>query len=181
MTSDILKDLFYDNYERLYHIAYQYVGNESASEDVVQECFISFWEKFGNNFSNINAGAYLTTSVKNRAISYLRKRSNSYVSIEDANIEASAESLCRSEKEVNTNSLLMQALDLLPEKCRQVFLMSRINNKKYNQIAEDLQISIKTVENQMGKAIKIMRDYANQHPELFYTLLLLCVHKNINS
>jgi RNA polymerase sigma-70 factor (ECF subfamily) len=76
--------------------------------------------------------------------------------------------------ETDFDTLLAEALQLLPPKCREVFVLSRVNKLTYQQIAETLQISVKTVENQMGKALKILRGFirGKQLPAMAVLLLL---------
>lgn len=68
-------------------------------------------------------------------------------------------------------------LNLLPPKCATIFRMSKINGMKYRDIASALEISEKTVENQMGKAIRILRDYAAANPHLPLSLFILLIYK----
>ena len=69
-------------------------------------------------------------------------------------------------KETDFDTLLKAALENLPPKCREVFILSRVSNLTYKQISDTLGISIKTVENQMGKALKILRAYIRQKQEI---------------
>jgi len=75
-------------------------------------------------------------------------------------------------KETDFDTLLKNALENLPPKCREVFVLSRVSNLTYKQIGDSLGISIKTVENQMGKALKILRAYVRQKPGL---LVIACI------
>lgn len=80
---DIFKSRFQEYYSRLCHIAYGYVSDRDDAEDIVQELFISVWNKQLDAMPEKEFAAYLTTSVKNSCISFLRKRREDTVSIED--------------------------------------------------------------------------------------------------
>jgi len=107
--------------------------------------------------------------VKNRCLNYLRdqkKFQSQVLDIEGGDIDLGEEDLNLEAKELEAR--IEEALSQLPEKCRQVFEMSRYNGMKYKEIAEELDISPKTVEAHMSKAIKTLRE-GLQH----YLLLLL--------
>ncbi len=176
-TSDFQK-LFYKLYPKLCQYAYRFITNQSVCEDIVQDCFVKYWEtsKRENKINNIEA--YLSMSVRNSCISYLRKKTITE-DVEDVKIQGFL--TCDSEEDNIESSqtdeieIIKQALALLPEKCRQIFELNRIHNKSYKEIAQILNISTKTVDNQMGKAIKIMRQFIKDNPQffsLFATLLL---------
>lgn len=171
-SDDRLKKIFYAHYAALCRVAYRYVADQDACEDIVQECFIKYWE-CRKEVKTDNPAAYLSVSVRNSCISYLRKQPE-FLSIDDekaalqlADVDADAE---EQENKPTVSEVVEQALSELPERCRLVFTMSRMEKKTYQEIANELQLSLKTVENQMGKAIKVMREYARKHPELFFLI-----------
>jgi RNA polymerase sigma-70 factor (ECF subfamily) len=96
----------------------------------------------------------------NEAISHLRrsKKWNEQVEIDDLPPLSAAERSDSPSIEHELRAHIRQAIDRLPERCRAVFLLSRYEELSYREIAEKLDISVKTVENQMGKALKIMRE-----------------------
>lgn len=172
-SEDWFKNLFYARYADFCRIAYRYVADKDACEDIVQECFIRFWER-RNEITSDNPAAYLSIAVKNSCISYLRKRQNT-LSIDDENVSLQLADISAEEQSNKPSAaeIAEQALAELPDRCRLVFSMSRIEKKTYQEIATELQLSVKTVENQMGKAIKMMRQYVRKHPELFFLVSLL--------
>lgn len=102
---------------------------------------------------------YLTTTIRNRCLNYLRdnkKFNKEILNIESIHIEAEQADNKLGEKELKNK--INDAISELPEKCREVFILSRYENLKYQQIADTLQISIKTVETQMSKALQHMRE-----------------------
>lgn len=162
--------LFYSLYPSLCQQANRYITNQEICEDIVQECFIKYWENTEHNQKIDNPSSYLRTAVKNSCISYLRKEKIEE-DIEDPKLQSLLSSNTaeddESKQSFDKTELINQVLNLLPDKCRQVFELSKIQNKSYKEIAETLNISIKTVENQMGKALKIMRQFVKDNPHLF--------------
>lgn len=153
-----LKVLFYQNYPTLCHVAYQYVMDQFIAEDIVQETFIKFWENNRSDLPDKEAGYYLTRAVKNNSISYLRKKVE-HVSLYDNT--GSVDELADDDETEQMNREKMEqlerAIQQLPPRCKEVFLLCKIEQQKYKDIARMLNISVKTVENQMTKAIAFLR------------------------
>lgn len=161
--------LFYTLYPSLCRQAQKYIANQAVCEDIVQDCFIKYWENYERTADISNPSSYLKTSIKNSCISYLRKEK-----IEDDIEDPKLQILIHSEidedekaEDFDEIEIINQALALLPDKCRQIFEMSKIQNKSYKEIAELLHISVKTIENQMGKALKTMRQFVKDNPQYF--------------
>lgn len=171
------EDLFRFWYRPLCVYALHYLGSIEKSEDIVQECYMSLWEKaYGMAVENKegksadvlkNPKSYLYTMVRNRCIDLLRKNRSSPghdVSISSLSDE---EDFIRTEK-LYADDLLQEdsvieahlwtVLDTLPEKCREIFLMAKRDGLRYDEIAEDLDISENTVRNQVSKALKIIKN-----------------------
>lgn len=155
-------------FEKLYRHFFQsfvlfankYVYDLEVAENIVQDVFINVWQNRSNLEPSRNIKTYLYTSVKNHALNYLKhqKVERSYketIQIEERD-DLTPETLFRlKELELQVN----KALKDLTEKRRRIFLMSRNDHLSYAEIAEILGVSIKTVENQMGKALKTLRSY----------------------
>ena len=164
------------NFEKIYllyfskmkYFARVYVLSEEEAENIVQDVFAELWEKRDVRLEYTNLAAYLFVSTKNRCLNYLRHQA---MKQESANkiqeeykltLQAGINSLealnldFLSDPE-NIEEKLKKALDSLPERCRQIFVMSKIKNKKQKEIAEELQISLHTVETQMGIAYRHLR------------------------
>lgn len=169
-----IQTLFYTLYPSLCAQASKYISHQAVCEDIVQDCFIRFWEYSESKKGIENPAAYLRTSVRNSCISYLRKETYDST-IDSPQVQAFLEDDSMSQKDIplDPEAIIAEAMNLLPEKCRRIFEMSKLQGKSYQQIAKSLQISVKTVENQMGKALKIMRQFAQEHPHYFPILLFL--------
>ncbi len=159
---DIFKSRFQKHYPRLCCIAYGYVSDRDDSEDIVQELFVSVWDKGLDSMPEAEFAAYITTAVRNRCISFLRKRSCDIVPIDSrmataAGVADDTGAAC--DREITVEQRLEAALATLPPRCRDIFLMAKLQGMKYREIASCLSLSEKTVENQMTKAMKLLRLY----------------------
>jgi len=165
------ESLFHTYYKTLCRFSFRIVQDKDKAEDVVQTCFINLWEKRDSTNIQSSFKSYLYRSVYNRSINeYTRTKKNLKEDISVLNDVSSSVSddpqLMLQAKEVQEKIDL--AIANMPDGCRTIFLLSREEQLSYKEIAETLQISVKTVENQMGKALRILREH------LFYLILALC-------
>ncbi|MBV8040829.1 sigma-70 family RNA polymerase sigma factor [Bacteroides sp. AN502] len=126
---ELFRVRFEQHYPRLCSIAYGYVSDYDESEDIVQELFIYIWDKGKDCLPEQELTAYLTTAVKNRCISFLRRKKEDTVSIEDyplADHHLADETADSSENRRSPEEVLEEALSTLPPKCKDVFLMTAI-------------------------------------------------------
>jgi RNA polymerase sigma-70 factor (ECF subfamily) len=159
-NSNLFSQLFSDYYVNLCRFAFTYLKDREASEEIVQEMFISLWENRNKLNINTSVRAFLYTSVKNKALNYLRdektrKGHENGFSIEQSQKVDKLIDFCEREE---LQHLITDAVNDLPEQCQIIFKMSREQNLTYNEIAQQLDVSPKTVENQMGIALKKLRN-----------------------
>jgi RNA polymerase sigma-70 factor (ECF subfamily) len=170
----IFQEIFYKYYEPLCKYAFTIVKEPHSCEDIVQETFLRIWEKKQNLIGSEELTWYLYTAIRNNCLSFLEKKQKTVLG--DFNgqeiIDTPGESPAPLATEADYDTLLKKALENLPPKCREVFVLSRVSNLTYKQISDSLGISIKTVENQMGKALKILRSYIRQKQGL---PVILCI------
>jgi RNA polymerase sigma-70 factor, ECF subfamily len=152
--------VFKTYFKRLHSYAFTILKNNTEAEDIVQKVFVKLWEKDEDPYSLPGSlNAYLYRAVHNESLNYLKhqrvKASHQLhvaYSMKNAT-EQPARKIFTSELEQK----IQAALNQLPEQCRTIFQMSRFDELKYREIADMLDISVKTVENQMGKALKLLR------------------------
>lgn len=152
--------LFKSHFQYLCNFSNQYVEDFEAAQDITQKAFITLWEKRSDIDPKLSIKSYLFTIVKNRSLNYIRdnqKFRSKVLDIDCGDIEIGVEEAHFAEEELRQQ--IEQALATLPEKCRKVFEMSRFQDKKYKEIAAELEIAQKTVEAHMSKAIKTLREY----------------------
>ncbi|MBM6991760.1 MAG: RNA polymerase sigma-70 factor [Prevotella sp.] len=166
------KQVFEKYYPVLCQIAHGYISDPDDCEDVVQELFVSVWNRGKDTLPENELAAYLKTAVRNNCISLLRQRQRmETVSMDDKPLVL-ADSPADDGPAADYEVLLETILAAMPPKCRDVFMMSKFQKMKYKEIAEALHISEKTVENHIGKAFKIIRSYAAQHPVMLLIIAL---------
>jgi RNA polymerase sigma-70 factor (ECF subfamily) len=149
--------LFNTYYEVLTNYAFTYMKNMAEAEDIVQQVYINLWENRMKIDIHTSARALLYRAVYNAClnrIKHLKIKSNYEAdSFYTNNGEFQQQNIGQKELMQRLNL----ALDMLPEQCRKIFEMSRFEQLRYQEIADQLQLSVKTIENQMGKALKILR------------------------
>lgn len=153
------EEIFNMHYKMLCNAANKILNDKDAAEDVVQDVFLKFWAKRESIDIIQSIKSYLYRATINTSLNYLE--SNKKI-IRLQNTDLSNESfIINGGENFNQKELenkIDEAINKLPPKCKVVFVLSRYEGMKYQQIADHLGISIKTVENQMGKALKMLRE-----------------------
>lgn len=151
------EDLFRYSYRPLCMYALHYLQDVDLAEDIVQESYTALWEKLQEGASVLNRKSYLYMMVRNRCLDHLSKKGihteslkpyDSYGIISDDDAQERSQ----------TEAKLWTAIDTLPEKCREVFILSKRDGLKYEEIAEELGLSVNTVRNQISKALKLLKE-----------------------
>lgn len=151
--------LFKEHFKSLYAYAFTILKNEAVAEETVQNVFYKIWEKKVPGTIQTSLKAYLYKAVYHESLNYLKHKKvraqyQLHVMHEQKNhTDQASRKIMMKELEER----LRDALNALPQQCRTIFQMSRFDGLKYQEIAEQLGISVKTVENQMGKALKLLR------------------------
>jgi RNA polymerase sigma-70 factor (ECF subfamily) len=153
-----MENLFRYHYRPLCIFALHYLKDIDVSEDVVQEAFGLLWEKLSAGEKVVNQKGYLYSIVKNRSLDILRKKGSVGEAISlDGSVDNIEEPTV---EDAELEARLWTAIDTLPEKCREIFLMSKRDGLRQEEIAQELGISLQTVKNQVSKALKILKDGA---------------------
>jgi len=152
--------LFRSYYEPLCRYAYQWVENRETAEEIVQDLFYILWKERQTLQVFTSVNGYLYRSVKNKSLQYVEKRK-----VRDAYQKMCAENTILETptplEELEYKELeqhIEETLRRLPERRQKIFRMSRMEGKKYHEIAQELQISVKTVEVEISKALQELRD-----------------------
>jgi RNA polymerase sigma-70 factor, ECF subfamily len=168
------EEVFKSHFRNLHAYAFTLLKDETDAEEMVQNVFCRLWEKKEQLDIHSSATAYLYKAVYHECLNFLKHRKvkaayKVFAQTRPANELASATTkLQLAELEWH----IKNAIDGLPEQCRIIFQMSRFGELKYQEIADQLGLSIKTIENQMGKALRIMREKLVDFLPLYLIILL---------
>lgn len=171
-SKEDLKSVFDAYYVELCIFARKYVYRKDIAEELVQDVMVHLWEKKEDIDFYTSLKSYLYKATKNKAINYLKsmKENNGSLMCYDE------ESYNQFDEEHNRNELgilLQKAIQSLPRKCQTVFNLNKFGGLTYREISEDLNISEKTVENQMGNALKKIRNFMKDYG---YFLIIIFLH-----
>lgn len=176
------QEIYVSYFSKMKYFAQEYVLSEEDAENIVQDVFLEFWEKREMLPFQTNLIAFLFTAIKNRCIDHLRHKivvqeaatqlQEEYaitLRMKFASLEVFDQNLF---SEPDIEQVLMRAIDTLPDKCREIFIKSKIEGKKQKDIAAELNITINTVETQMGIAYKKLKNELKEYGLL--GLFLFC-------
>jgi len=151
--------LFKTHYVELCTFAQVILKDPFAAEDIVQEVFIKLWAKRKELEFSASIKTYLFTATKNSCLNHLNKykRRSELLNIYLAGIEQYAENVDAHICYQDLQQKMTEVINTLPPRCREVFVLSRSHAKSYKEIGEQLDISVKTVEQQISKALKQLR------------------------
>ncbi len=153
------ESLFKTHYGTLCGFANKYMDDLEASEEIVQSFFVKFWENRSNLKITTSVKSYIFTSVRNACLNQMKhiKIRETYKVINEREMEEAVYGVDDDYEATELDQKIRESIDALPEGRNRIFIMSRYEGLKYKEIADKLAISIKTVENQMGSAIKYMK------------------------
>lgn len=170
----VFETVFRKHYQALCNYACGILKDMDDAEEMVQGMFLKLWEQREEIEITVSLKSYLYRAVHNTCLNRLkhlkvqevyRQHVGEYL---ENNHESATDLLDKDELEIR----ISDALEKLPEQCRLIFKMSRFEELKYQEIADRLGLSIKTVENQIGKALKIMRAELSDYLPIFLFLIL---------
>ena len=177
------EDIYLSYFSKMKYFAKEYVISEEDAENIVQDVFVELWENKEMLNMHMNLIAYLFTTIKNKCLNHLRhklvvqetasKLQEEYTISLRMNLDSLEAFDNNLFSDQDIEKIISRALDTLSEKCRTIFIMSKIEGKKQKEIAQELNISINTIETQMGIAYKKLRiELKDYFPILLFILRL---------
>lgn len=160
-----LEALFKSHFKGLCMFAVGYVKDSEAAREIVQDSFVSLWMKRDSIDLSKPVKTYLSTTVRNKCLNYLRNNRKFSKELLDLENISEITEYHQPDKlvEQDLQNQIDKAIQELPEKCREIFVFNRHENLKYQQIADKLGISVKTVETQMSKALQHLRNRLSEY------------------
>ena len=133
------------------------IKDQDAAQEIVQLCFIKFWERRKELTEIKEISGFLSTMVRNKSIDYLRKDNSKKTTVEDLKYSEQEYSQDNMAFSTELEEVLMEAILQLPPRCREAFEYSRFEGMTYAQIAKKMNISQKAVEALIARSLKILR------------------------
>jgi len=175
------EEIYVTYFPRLLRFAQEYVLNREDAENIIQDVFLTLWERRDDLKIHISLASYLFVLIKNRCIDYLRRKKHAALGLqrmqEDFTYEQqmklySLEVIDQAfTSGIDIDQIITRAIDTLPPKCREIFVLNKIEGKKYREIAGQLNLSESTIENQLGIALRKLREQLKDYMPLFLFLL----------
>lgn len=173
-NAETFEKVFHAYYKALVVYAKTILKDMNEAEDIVQQVFITIWEKRASLEIHTSLRALLYKSVHNACLNKIKQQTvrSKYALDVQHQLQKVATDEGMQQKELQRS--IENALNALPEQCGRIFRMSRFDQLKYQEIADELGLSVKTVENQMGKALKIMKEHLKDY--LPIALIIISQH-----
>ena len=171
----IFETIFKNYYERLCNYANTIMNNIDEAEEMVQSTFLNLWEKHEDIEIHTSIKSYLYRAVHNHCLNRVKhykvrqEHSKELKYQSEDGIDSTSQELIGTELEKQ----IALAIDSLPPQCSKVFKLSRFENLTYAEIAEQLNLSVKTVDNHLGKALKILREKLKDYLPLLLIWFIL--------
>jgi len=172
---DAFKYFFDHYYDDLCNFVNAYVRDENLAEDIVQNIFVDLWENRDRLADNKSLKSYLYSSSKNKSLNHLRDLKN-HNRIEKEVVGISADSTDSTSEIIDYEEMKMLisgAIDQLPDRCKEIFQLSRNEELSNKEIAEKLGVSVKTVENQMTIAFRKIKEYLAPYHDKILLLYII--------
>jgi RNA polymerase sigma-70 factor (ECF subfamily) len=155
----VFENMFREYYQMLCNYALKFGGDPDTAEELVQDLFYTLWEKRMELNITTSVKSYLFSAVHNRCLKFIEHRSveqkyRSYYLKHESEIDNGD---MDSASVADMQQIINRVLDSLPERCGKIFRLNRFEGLKYQEIAEKLSISVKTVEANMGRALRVLR------------------------
>jgi len=173
--NDAFRQLFKHYVKKVYGIIFSHLKNKADAEDLTQNVFIRIWNNRSSLDPQKSFDGYLYTIAYNLVIDHYRERKritgNVFLELDETDMQFSPHTAEDSINRHQLDSLYQTAIDALPPKRKEIFILSRHDGLSNKRIAEILQISVKTVENQMTAALKTIKEIFNKAEFVFFLII----------
>lgn len=162
--------IFNTYYYSLCNYANQIINDLETSEEIVQEMFFQLWQKKEQFIINTSLKAYLYRAIHNSCLNLIKhnKVKQAFVNNE---LYINSNQFYTQDDSKELITIIEKAIEKLPPERKKIFMMIRFEERRYKEVAEILSISVKTVENQMGKAMQFLREYVKE----FYPIIIVLI------
>ncbi len=169
----VFEELFRAYYAPMCDYCMRYVSDEDIAQEIVQDLFFKIWVRRDELEINTSIKSYLYMALRNHALNHINhlKIHDRYHQFIEMRAKTDIDYPTDILEEQDMERIMKQAVGMLPEKRREIFELSRFDNLKYNEIADKLNISVKTVESQMTKALDQLRKVLDKF--LFWALFFV--------
>jgi RNA polymerase sigma-70 factor (ECF subfamily) len=167
----VFEQIFREYYPQLCRYIYRYTADVNQSEEVVQDFFCKLWDKHYEIEISSSFGGYLFKAVTNHFLNYIRRQRKERLLFKQADDNHDETGFTTQDTDSELAEKYSLAILQLPEKRREIFEMSRFEGMKYQEIADKLEINIKTVETQMTRSLEFLRKYLKE----FISVIVLII------
>ena len=174
MDEPAFEKLFREYFTSLMAFSRRILGDEDDAKEVVHQVFIKLWERRSEIDLSTSLKSYLFTAVNNRSLNMIRDRRK--FSSEEVPERVGEWDVSAQLESMELEKQIREVIDSLPERCRVIFELNRYDGLKYAEIATQLDISVKTVENQISKALKILREQLAKYLTILLWLILFTLN-----
>lgn len=151
----IIQNLFNENFHSMVFTSFNIVKDYDQAKDIVQNVFVKVWQNYEGVKYVKNLKSYLFTAVRNSSLNYLRDQKLVGTDVSEFDKIASVEE--ENQNQTDLTNEIHKAVEKLPDKWKEAFILSKYERLKYHEIAEEMNISNKTVEKYISKALNFLR------------------------
>jgi len=171
-----LEYLFHHYYDDLCRYTMVFTKDIAIAENIVQDLFVYIWEHRETIEIHLSFESYLFQASRYKALNYKRDyshRVDKLLKLKEQICDKVSDSADEAIELKELNQIVSEAIDLLPDRCQQIFRLSRTDELSYREIAELMNISISTIDNQVNTAIKKIKTHVKRYyPEMYLSLLI---------
>ena len=169
------EEIFHLYHKWIYSFCYSFLHQKEDAENITQDVFVKLWLKRATIDTEKSFSGFLFTMTKNLALNYIRKAIHQQIFVNQL-LDNGLEDCCQTDRQVSLNEVkrtLNNLVSQLPPKRKEIFLLSRENGLSHKEISKRLGVSVHTVESQMSKALKFIRNGLKGFALAFFLFIFL--------